>query len=145
MLNYLENNLFTSTGVFKYTDHPLKLIVEVDPEIGAYYRSLLPKAYCAKPGKYPTHITVVRTGRDKPSNWEAWKKYQNQTVFFYYEPGVIIGPTYFWLRVLSKQLEEVRLELGLDLWKAPATQLFPSPPLGFRHYFHITIGNNKIA
>lgn len=129
---------FKSYGRLRYSvGYPYKLIVEADPELAAYYRWFLPKALNVSRGKYEAHITVVRIGKDTPTNLSEWRKYEGKTVEFLYEPYIYSGKIYYWLNILSKQLEEIRLELGLAL------EVFQVPPPGFIKYFHLTLGNTK--
>lgn len=133
--------MFTHSGILRYSQGvPYRLIVEVDPDLGAYYRSLLPKYIKVSPGKYSTHITVVRVGKDNPNNLSAWGKYEGERIQFYYEHEIHRGRTYFWLRILCKRLEDIRLEMGLGL----DNSAYSKAPLPFKKYFHITIGNTKL-
>lgn len=50
--------MLSSVGILKYTED--KLIVEVDPDIGCYYRYLMPKYYGIKRPLFPSYISVVR-------------------------------------------------------------------------------------
>jgi len=138
---------FTSSGILRYSQGaPYRLTVEIDHDLGSYYRALMPKHLRIAPGRYPTHITVVRVGKDDPKNLEHWGKYEGEKVEFLYEPRVVHGKTYYWLRVLSKRLEEIRLELGLGLErsKTPSDASYEDPPPGYAKFFHITIANNKV-
>ena len=131
--------LFKHTGILHYsTSGPYRLVVDVNPELAAYYRALMPKYLRLISGRYPAHVTVVRVGRDEPKNLSVWGKYEGKHVEFCYEPGIHSGKDYYWLRVLSKQLEEIRAELGLEL------DVYATPPLPFIKYFHLTIGNTKL-
>ena len=129
--------LHPSTGTFRYYDGG-RLIVEVDQELTDYYRSLIPPWYGAQRPRYPAHITVVRQGKETPVHWEHWGKYEGQSVSFFYSPIVQVGKVYFWLMVYCRQLEEVRLELGL-----PVVSQYTLLPEGFRKAFHTTIANMK--
>lgn len=120
-------------------------MVDVDPELGAYYRALMPKHLRILPGKYTTHITVVRPEKEIPLNFTVWNKYEGQKIEFLYESRVVHGKMYYWLRVLSKRLEEIRLELGLELERSKTLTdaSYDAPPQPFIKFFHCTIGNSK--
>ena len=94
--------LYPSTGKFHYSDTGWKLIVEVDPEIARYYRSLIPKWLPAYPTRYAPHITVVRQEKETPVNIQFWKKYDGQPVDFLYDPNVQQGKVYYWLNIYVK-------------------------------------------
>lgn len=84
---------------------------------------------------YSSHISTVRN--ETPLNLSVWRKYHQQEISFDYEPFIYNGTVYYWLNAYSKNLEDIRLELGL-----PNTSEFTRSPDG-RHKFHITIGNLK--
>lgn len=136
--------LFTSSGILHYSEENSshRVIVEADPAIREYYRSLLPKYWKIFPSRYPPHLTVIRIYKEKITKLEAWKKYQGQRVEFLYEPGVHQGKTYYWLRAVSKPLEDLRKELGLVTMRRDPTGAVPASP-EYSGYFHITIGNKK--
>jgi hypothetical protein len=128
-------NLFKTTGVLHYDD--AKLNVVVDPEIGRYYRSLLPKYIQPNPQRYPPHISVVRN--EIPPNMGLWGKYEGHNVEFHYTHTIFFGRVYCWLNAFCERLEEIRLELGL-----PVTSEYTRPPSDrWIKCFHITIGNFK--
>jgi hypothetical protein len=135
-----SSNLFQCSGILRYSQiGGYRLIVEIDAQLGSYYRALLPKYFNVKSSRHPTHITVVRTGRDVPSNLSAWGLHEGERVQFFYEPGIHESKTYYWLQILSKRLEEIRTELGLVL----DGSAYGKPPEPFIKYFHCTIGNKK--
>jgi len=120
----------TSSGVLRYVeDHTAKLVI--DPEIARYYKNFIPKCYYVQPQMYPAHITVVRKSREEPTNWEAWGKYEGREISFSYNPKIYRDGSYFSMEAFSKDLEDIREELGL-----------PRIRTGFDK-FHITIANNK--
>lgn len=128
--------MFKSIGVLKYFNNPYKLIVSVDEEISKYYRSLIPKYFYVQKPMYGCHISVIRNEVYIP-NFEFWEKYQNIKITFNYENIIYDNELYFWLNVVSPDLENIRLELGLP----NISQLTQSPD--GKHKFHITIGNTK--
>lgn len=127
--------MFSSTGLLIYSENPYKLIVEVDDEIGRYYRSFIPKHIGVQRPLYSSHISTVRN--ETPLNLEVWRKYHQKEIAFDYEAIVYYDELYYWLNAYSKTLEDIRIELGL-----PCTSEFTRSPDG-RHRFHITIGNLK--
>lgn len=133
------SELFESTGYLRYSIEPdvgHKLVLEADPAIGAYYRSLVPKYVNLAPQRYPTHISIVR--HETPPNLEAWAKYDGQPVTFFYDNDIKNGKVYYWLNAFSVRLEEIRRELGL-----PVHSEYTVPPTGFIKCFHLTLGNTK--
>lgn len=133
--------MFETTGTLRYSTDGSGywLIAELDTQIGAYYRALLPKWFGAKAGRHDTHCTVVRGGRDVPSNVAAWGKYEGERVLCHYEPGLLVAGPYYYLRVVSKRFEEIRQELGLLLDNGA----YEPPPPGYAKWFHITVANAK--
>lgn len=130
--------MYKSTGILRYAtgNAGVKLIVEVDPGITAFYKSLIPKYYVANPQKYAPHISVVR--KELPPRMDVWGKYEGQPVDFYYDGIVREGTVYWWLDTYSVKLEEIRLELGL-----PVSSPYTLPPEGFSKCFHTTLANKK--
>ena len=128
-----------SVGVLKYSSYS-RLVVEVDPALGEYYYSLIPKSKYATKPRYASHITVVRPDQETPVHREHWGKYEGEQVEFLYSPVVHYGKIYYWLDVLCLRLEDIRFELGLPIWfyndRTP-------PPDGYGKFFHITLGNTK--
>lgn len=127
--------MFYSVGVLKYFEKPYKLIVQVDYGISEFYRSLIPKYVKVNRQMYAPHISVVR--KELPPKMEFWGKYQNKRINFEYDFMVYNNETYFWLNAYARELEEIRLELGL-----PICSPWTKSPDG-RHRFHVTIGNCK--
>lgn len=133
-------------GVLHYSmNGGYRLVVDINSDLGAYYRALAPKHLYIAPPRYPTHITVVRPEKDVPPNLAPWGRYENEAVEFLYEPRLTHGRAYYWLRILSKRLEDIRTELGLGLErsKTPSDASYEEPPAGYAKFFHCTIGNNK--
>jgi hypothetical protein len=127
--------MFRSIGVLRYSKKPIKIIVEADPEICNFYRSLVPKYIPLARQMYVPHISVVR--KETPTNMDVWNKYNNQEIEFEYDNFIYNDEIYYWLNCYSKRLEDIRLELGLS-----STSLITRSPDG-RHKFHMTIGNLK--
>lgn len=127
--------MFYSTGILKYFSNPLKLIVQVDQGISDFYRTLIPKSHYVQRQMYAAHISVVR--KEKPPKMDLWGKHQNRKIVFEYDNMIYNNETYYWLNAYAKELEEIRLELGL-----PICSPWTRSPDG-RHRFHVTIGNIK--
>jgi hypothetical protein len=108
-----------------------KAVLQMDDNIGKYYRSLIPKYIYARAPMYPTHVTVVRNGREKPVNMEYWGKYEGEQVEYEYSPLIGLDYPYYFLRAWSSRIEEIRLELGLPKCRPEFND------------FHITIANVK--
>lgn len=127
--------MFLSSGLLKYSNNPLKLIVEVDPEIINFSRALIPKYIRLNKPMFAPHISVVRNAI--PSNMNYWGKYHNELISFKYESYAYNDELYYWLNCYSIELEDIRVELGLR----PFGDVTWSPD--GRHKFHTTIGNLK--
>lgn len=131
--------LHKSIGVLKYSydkEYGYKLIVSVDPGIALFYRWLIPFWKVANPQRYPAHISLVR--KEVPKNLDAWGKHEGRKVKFLYSPDIQYDKNYWWLNVWSKELDEIRSELGL-----PVDSPYTRPPDGFLRCYHITIANKK--
>ena len=120
-----------------------RLVLNVGKGIQAYYKSLIPKVLAFQDSMHRPHVTVVRPKRDVPANLKNWKKYQGYKVWYTYDPFIRYSSTYVWINVWSRDLHDIRKELGLKPW-----QTWRVPPDGkdLSHYgecFHITLGNNK--
>jgi hypothetical protein len=125
--------MYESKGILHYDDVSKKVIVSVDVELAAYYRSLVPKARYVKPQKYAPHITVVRSPpRERVLHWVNWGKYEGELIPFLYDGQIYHNDTYYWIRAYSGRLSQVRFSLGLERHR------FLDEP-----WFHITIGNVK--
>jgi hypothetical protein len=127
--------MYKTTGVLIYSDNPYKLIVQVDDEIGNYYRSLIPKYFNVKKGAYSSHISVIRN--ETPINLKYWAKYHGQEIPYEYDSYIYNGTVYYWLNAYSKDLEDIRIELGLE-----NTSIYTRSP-DEKCRFHITLGNIK--
>jgi len=128
--------MFHSSGKLIYSELPIRLVVEIDPEIAAFYRSLIPPHIHFSIPMYPPHISVIR--REVPLNIELWNKYQGLDVSFEYDPYIFIGNLYIWLKVYSTELENIREELGLPRHRSGITR-----PPNEQPCFHTTIANFK--
>ncbi len=66
---------------------------------------------------------------EEPKNKTAWKKHNGRIVEFFYSSEIRMSEIYFWLPCFSKDLEDIREELGLR--RKPKVD------------FHLTLGNVK--
>jgi hypothetical protein len=131
--------LYESVGTLNYKHeegYGYRLVVDIDPEISRYYRSLIPKWHSFNSQMYSPHISVVR--HETPARLEFWEKYQGDAIQFVYSNVIQRGEVYWWLNVFSKKLEEIRIELGL-----PVDSPYTRPPDGFEKCFHTTLANSK--
>lgn len=124
----------SSVGVLRYHEGS-KLNVEIDPEITRLARALVPKSVGLKRSRYAPHITVARN--EVVPRLDLWGKHEGVFVPFEYEPFIHNDAVYFWFRVFSPLLTQVRVELGL-----PESSEWSRAPDGFESY-HSTIGNLK--
>jgi hypothetical protein len=125
-----------STGVLRYSQDPLKLILEIDPGIAEFYRSLIPKWIRVNRPRYTPHISVVRN--EIPPLMESWGKFEGWEIPFCYDSQIHVGQTYIWLNVHSVPLGYARKLLGLTV-----SSEITRPPEGFHQCFHTTIANRK--
>ena len=127
-----------SEGPLRYSerDERFWLVVDVDPEIVEFARSLVPKSIKLNRQKHTPHITVVRN--EQPVNMVAWRAHEGEIIQFTYSSIVFDDGLYWWLGASCFRLQEVRIELGL-----PEYSEFTRPP-DMSDLFHITIGNQKL-
>lgn len=109
--------------------------VEIDPGIVDLTRALLPPHVRLNRTRYNPHITVIRE-EDVPK-WERVLELDGREIPFRYDPRVVGGEVYWWLRVKSGALIEVRRDLAL-----PELSWSCRPPDN-EDCFHITVGNTK--
>jgi hypothetical protein len=123
-----------SIGTLRYSEGTQgpRCVLEVDPEIARYVRSMIPKYHHVKQPMYAPHITVIR--HEKPSR-ETWAAHDNSQIMFWYNPLVFNDEIYWWLNVRCPRLSEIRTGLGLS-----PTRFTPQDSAGG---FHMTIGNTK--
>ena len=72
-----------SIGMLRYSEGTQgpRCVLEVDPEIANYARSMIPKYHHVKQPMYAPHITVIR--HEKPSK-ETWAAHDNSQIMFWY-------------------------------------------------------------
>lgn len=132
---------FVSTGrlryspktLGKYQDQKWWLIIDCDPNLGAYYRYLYKlHNYHLKSLTKPAwaeHITVVRN--EEPLNAVAWEKYDGQEIEFQFTPVAETDGHYTWFPVACDRALDMREELGLSR--------HPEFPL------HLSIGHSGVT
>ncbi len=127
--------MFRSIGTFQYGPG-IRAVLWVDQELADYYRRLIPKYHYAQKPMYPAHITVVRTAKETPTKMDAWGKYEGEQIEFDYQDEVLNDGTYFYLRVKSERLGDIREELGLPRYR------FGDLGADMKCY-HVTVANMK--
>lgn len=124
--------MFKSVG--QLLTFPDKVIIAVDSGLADFYRSLIPKHYNVKQGRYSAHITVARC-ETISTKWQPWN---NVYVLFEYDPYIYNdGGVYWWLNVKCLGVNALRVLCDLPMWSEKSM-----PPDGSEN-FHITIGNTK--
>ena len=126
-----------SVGTLIVTPEGRKLHVAVDEGIVDVARALLPKSVHLNRTRFDPHITTVREEPVDPILWPEALRLQGRPVEFSYDPRVVAGEVYWWLRVWSDDLVSIRRSLGL-----PDLSRLTRPPDN-EDCFHITIGNTK--
>ncbi|MDB4278225.1 hypothetical protein N9917_01345 [Deltaproteobacteria bacterium] len=127
-------SLADSIGKVVVTPGERKLHIAVDPAIMDYARAMVPPIHKVRLNRprYAPHITVIRD-----EEWECNPKLDGTEVQFSYDPCVVPGKVYWWLRVWSADLLRLRTGEGL-----PELSDLCRPP-DMEECFHITIGNTK--
>lgn len=136
--NYLNEDIvypFKSSGVVVYSPKLENgviaeswVLLECDTEIVRYYTYFLNKKgiKLEKP-LWGAHISIVRGEYDiLPEDYKDKFGYNNGTELSFNYGSLVTNGIHWWLEVESKELEDLRLHLGLD----------KHPDFGF----HITIG-----
>lgn len=104
-------------------------VLKADDSIGDYYNWFYRRAFkdwdsCMN----GCHITFVAGEKDdRIVNKEELSIFYDKDINFYYDSTIYTNGRAFWLPVISKDLEDIRLFLGLK------------PKI----LYHITLGNNK--
>ena len=129
--------MFQATGRIRYSEHKEDakwwMVVDCDPEIGKYYRSLfaITHYHCKtlfRPA-WEAHISVIRGEKPPNDKCHLWRKYDGQLVKYYYDSQARGDDVYVWLDVECDFLLDIREEMGL-----------PRHPM---YSLHLTIGNLK--
>lgn len=126
----LKRRMFQSKGQLIYTESGwVKLVPH--RSIGIYYRwwisCTLHRAVNMPFHDY--HVTVINGRYQDCRQHKVWKKHHLKKISFSYSNEIESDQTSFWLPIKSRELEEIRGELGLSP--------FPYWP------FHLTIANLK--
>lgn len=113
------NGIFKSNGKIIYdptagnAKNDWWIIVECPKDILDYYHHWILKEENIKLNKplFGAHISVVRG--EEPPNKELWRKYHEKEISFSYSHDIENKDEYYWLRVSSPELNDIREELGL--------------------------------
>lgn len=120
--------MYSSFGTIDYNDTEFKpgwLIVLICTDLAKYYGRFRKMAL---PARGP-HITFVAGEKEEVQfDFNILKQYHGRRVDFEYDNIVYTNGRAFWLEVKSKQLDDIREELGLKKMKWS---------------LHATIGNIK--
>lgn len=124
--------------------HSIWCVAWLDPEIGHYYRSLIPKAKYAQRPMYDAHVTVISRYDQPNRHGRLWGKYQDKEVLVHYDGVVRPCGEYFGLDCWSKDIADLREELGLNRlmgahWDWPGL----NKEHGNIDRYHITVANTK--
>lgn len=122
--------MFTGEGILHYGPEEDRAILLVDQDLADFYRRLVPKYIDIKAQRHPAHVTVVRTGLERPLAG-PWGRYQGEVVPFTYSNEIGLHDGYFYLQIESDRLDAIRRELGLPRHFDPVKG------------HHITIGNDR--
>jgi hypothetical protein len=131
----------TGIGIIKYDPYRSQMknrttgwcVLNIDRGIADYYRNWLrvEKHIHLQEPSWVGHISIVRGETLNPRVQQLWKKYNNQSIDFTYDPSEYHcapdkkhGGLYYWINADAPLFGEIRKELCL--------------PIGWR--FHITIG-----
>ena len=112
-----------STGIIRYEPErhgkstPWSAIIEVDPDLGDYYRLLFNNHFknpLSKPN-WKAHISLFR-GEDEyqPEMEQYWKERDGETVDFVYSRDIFWNNTFVWLNVYCPAYFELRNRMGLS-------------------------------
>ena len=96
-----QANRFQSVGTLRYPEEG-KAILEIDPDICSYYRSMVPKHESTpKPPSFPCHVTVIRIGKESVIDPGSWAEHDGEQVPFEYDNEVGFDGTYYFLKAYS--------------------------------------------
>lgn len=125
--------MFSVDGIIQYREN--SVVAWIDSEIGAYYRSLLPRAWCVKPPKEKSHVSIIRVfERPEKKNWGL---YDGCSICITYYPSIQTDGVYFWLDCDSDEIGFIRRTLLLSTFRND------NPEYKLYSCYHITIGNVK--
>lgn len=103
--------------MFKYRGiicvEPRFMYLSCDKELARYYRKLARHdGINLIAQRIDSHVSVIRT-EELEQGHVLSKKYQNQEIDFFGNPEYIQNNSlHYWFRVISPELEEIRLDLG---------------------------------
>jgi len=120
------------TGTIRYYNN--WVLAWLPEELGAYYRSLLPKAWGVNPPMNRPHVSIVRAF-ETPDR-EAWGDGDGETLTVQVMDGVETDGTYFWLDCFSDEVGAIRRSLGLRTFRDDYRYNIYTT-------YHITVGNVK--
>ena len=114
-------NLLKTEGELYYYDKNVRdtqwLLLNSDESIIDYYTYWIKKHYWLdkfQRPKHGSHISVIRGEIIEDGLfYNHWKKYHGKKIEFQYSNEIHNNGEHFWLPVYSKELENIRLELGL--------------------------------
>lgn len=121
--------MYETQGIIEVS--PQKIVVKIDKGITDYYYSLIPLSFVARKPLYSAKITVVRSFPIEKFAYELGRQFDGRTISVEYDGCLQYSQPYFYLNCWSKEIGEIRKELGLPEFRN-----------GFKNY-HITIGNVK--
>ncbi len=109
------------------------LVIDVDPEIGKYYRHLY-SLWTYRVDKlqrpaWETHVSVIRDEEPAEAFKPIWERYNGQEIEFEYDTTAETEGNYVWFPVWCERALDIRVELGLV-----RDPFFP---------LHMTFGNFK--
>lgn len=130
-----EAELFVDPSIGKKFD-PWWIIATSCNDLVAYYRNMIEKRFhvrLLKPS-FDSHISVV-AGEEPLQNADTWSDFHGRKVSFSYTHEVFTNGAFWWVRVKSKDLENVRKHFGLiDAGSfSEIGELLTTP-------FHLTVG-----
>ena len=122
MSNYIIENLrhrcyeFESSGVLLYNpcrkgrEDPLTIVIEVEEEIGEYYRFLFNKALNIKLLKpsWSAHISITRGIESDLDFVNYWKSKTGQRVKFLYTHELFWNKNHVWLNTYCEEISKYR-------------------------------------
>ena len=101
------------TGNAEKMSRPWWMIATIDGEMTDYYAWFLKKrtGIVLQRPAWGAHISVIRG--EEPVNKELWKKHEQKEVNLLYDIDLRTNGDHWWMRVFSRDLLDVREELGL--------------------------------
>ena len=125
-------NMIEYEGTIRYYNN--WVLAWLPEELGAYYRSLLPKAWGVNPPMNKPHVSIVR--HFESPDRARWGEYDGQSLTVQVMDGVETDGTYFWLDCFSDEVGYIRRSLGLRTFRDDYRY-------NIYNTYHITVGNVK--